>query len=130
MDIWEPDAKGMDLIVERVGDVTVVQVASETLTSANTRQFESSMQKYVTSKTRMVLDMGRLRFVDSSGIGAILSYSKALARAGGSLGLCSLSDPVRNLFELVHLHSILKIYPTREEAIGSFGPEPNGSISS
>ncbi len=70
----------------------------------------------------MVLDMGRLRFVDSSGIGAILSCTKALSAVKGSLKLCSVTDPVQNLFQLIHMDRILEVYPTREEAIGSFGP--------
>jgi anti-sigma B factor antagonist len=114
----------MDIVAKRVGDVTVIQIASETLTSTNIGKFKIGMEGYLKTAIRMVLDMGQLRFVDSSGIGAILACSKALAAAGGSLRLCSLTEPVRNLFELVHLHRILKIYPTREEAVYSFGHEP------
>lgn len=112
----------MGIIVESVGHVTVLQPSFESLTSGNVREFKSKIEGYLKPHAKMVLDMGKLRFVDSSGIGAILSCTKALASVKGSLKLCSVTDPVQNLFQLIHMDRILEVYPTREEAIHSFGP--------
>jgi len=122
MDLWETELDRMELVVESVGVVTVVQLSFESLNSGNVREFKSKIEGYLKPDTKMVLDMGKLRFVDSSGIGAILSFTKALAAVKGSLKLCSVSDPVQNLFQLIHMDRILEVYPTREEAIGSFEP--------
>lgn len=122
MDLWEPELDRIELVVERVGDVTVVQLSFESLNSGNVREFKSKIEGYLKPDTKMVLDMGKLRFVDSSGIGAILSCTKALAAVKGSLKLCSVTDPVQNLFQLIHMDRILEVYPAREEAIHSFGP--------
>jgi anti-sigma B factor antagonist len=64
--------------------------------------------------------MSDVHFVDSSGLGAILSLSKRAAEAGGDVKLCEMTKPVRTLFELVRMHRILEIYSSVEEAMESF----------
>jgi len=68
----------------------------------------------------VILDLSEVQFVDSSGCGAILGYLRQLNSAGGDLKLCTVSKPVRSLFELVRLHRILDIFNTRDEAAKSY----------
>lgn len=68
----------------------------------------------------VVFDMRRVQFVDSAGIGAIVSCLKQLSVFGGDLKLCEVAKPVRGLFELVRLHRLLDILNTREEALRAF----------
>ncbi|MBI3736649.1 STAS domain-containing protein, partial [Candidatus Sumerlaeota bacterium] len=58
--------------------------------------------------------------LDSSGLGAILSCLRKLNSVGGDLKLCAMSKPVHTLFELVRMHKIFEIFPTRDEAVRSF----------
>jgi anti-sigma B factor antagonist len=67
-----------------------------------------------------VLDLGKVQFVDSSGLGAILSASRQLLETGGDLKICSLTPPVRVLFELVRMHRVFDVLNDREEAVGAF----------
>jgi anti-sigma B factor antagonist len=64
--------------------------------------------------------MSELKFVDSSGLGAILSCLRQQNASGGELKLCGMLKPVRALFELVRMHRIFDMYNTREEAIMAF----------
>ena len=68
----------------------------------------------------MIFDLAELRFVDSSGLGAILSSLRQLNANGGDLKLCGMSKPVRALFELVRMHKIFEIHETRDDAIRAF----------
>ena len=68
----------------------------------------------------MVFDLSKLRFVDSSGLGAFLSCLRKLNAKGGDLKLCGMSKQVRAVFELVRMHRIFDIYGTREEAVRAF----------
>jgi anti-sigma B factor antagonist len=68
----------------------------------------------------VILDLGRLRFIDSSGLGAMLSCLRQLNAAGGDLKLCGMSKAVRAVFELVRMHKIFDIYGTREQAVSAF----------
>ena len=66
------------------------------------------------------MDMSKLRFVDSSGIGALLSCLKKIQALGGQLKICSLTDQVRSILQLVRVNKLLEIFSTREEAVSSF----------
>jgi len=70
--------------------------------------------------SKLVIDLGRLRFVDSSGLGAFISCLRKLNAKGGDLKLCGMQKPVRAVFELVRMHRIFDIYATREEAVRAF----------
>ena len=65
---------------------------------------------------KIVLDLTRLRFIDSAGLGAFLSCLRKLTEKQGDLKLCAVSKQVRTAFALVRMHRILDIYDTREEA--------------
>ena len=69
---------------------------------------------------KVVFDMSTLRFVDSSGLGALLSCLRQLNSVGGDMNLCGMSKQVRALFELVRMHRIFDIFNTPEEAVRSF----------
>jgi anti-sigma B factor antagonist len=66
------------------------------------------------------VDLSHLRFVDSSGLGAMLSCLRQLNATGGDLKLCGMSKAVRAVFELVRMHRIFDIYDTRELAVSAF----------
>jgi len=106
----------VELTIEKIGDITIVELQGEQLDASNAKEFKHEIAPVIEANPRMVLDLGRLRFVDSSGLGAILSCLRQLNAAGGDLKLCGLSKPVRALFELVRMHKIFDIYGTRDEA--------------
>jgi anti-sigma B factor antagonist len=64
--------------------------------------------------------LSEVGFIDSSGLGAILSCYRHLQFTNGDLRLCCLSEQVRTLFELVRMHRVFDIYGTREEAMASY----------
>jgi anti-sigma B factor antagonist len=71
-------------------------------------------------KAKIILNLGQVQFIDSTGCGAILAFLRQLTPVGGDLKLCEVSKPVRSLFELVRMHRILDIYNTCDEAAKSF----------
>jgi anti-sigma B factor antagonist len=70
--------------------------------------------------TKLVFDLRRLRFTDSSGLGAFLSCLRHVNARDGDVKLCGMSPQVRAVFELVRLHRIFDIYSTPEEAVRAF----------
>jgi anti-sigma B factor antagonist len=107
--------------VEKAGSVTIVLIPGKSLDSGNTRSFKEHIGPIVAANHKLVFDLSELTFVDSSGLGAILSCLRQTNSAGGDLKLCGLSKGVRALFELVRMHKIFEILNTREEAIRAFG---------
>ena len=113
----------MQVTTEVIGDAKVVSVEGQALDASNAKDFKASMAPLIVSGAKLVLDLGRLRFVDSSGLGAILSCLRQLNSMQGQLKLSGMAKPVRALFELVRMHRVFEIFNTSEEALRSFGVE-------
>ena len=107
-------------MIEKIGDVTVVRVALDTLDAGNEKRFKKEVISALEPNSKVVLDLSEVDFIDSSGLGVILSCFRHLQSTNGDLKLCCLNDQVRMLFELVRMHRIFDIYRTREEAFSSF----------
>jgi anti-sigma B factor antagonist len=72
-------------------------------------------------KTGLVVDLSRVTFMDSTGIGVLLNAVKQLAKRHGSLALVCPNERVMRPFEVTGLVSYLQIFGTREEALGVVG---------
>jgi len=110
----------MEIVVRNLDDVAVATVPVDELDASNAQEFKRDIAPILETNTKVVLDLGRLRFVDSSGLGAMLSCLRHLTAKGGDLKLCCMSKQVRALFELVRMHRIFEIYGTCEEAVSAF----------
>jgi anti-sigma B factor antagonist len=110
----------MEIAVDTIGDVTVATIPVEELDASNATDFKRDMAPLLDAHTKLVIDLGRLRFVDSSGLGAFISCLRKLNGKGGDLKLCGMSKQVRAVFELVRMHRIFDIFGTREEAARAF----------
>ena len=111
----------MELTTEQVADVTIVVLPGEQLDAGNAKEFKRDIAAVLEPCSKVVFDLRELRFVDSSGLGAILSCLRQLNAKGGDLKLCEMTKPVRALFELVRMHKIFDIYVTKEQALRALG---------
>jgi anti-sigma B factor antagonist len=111
----------VEAVIEKAGNVTIVELPYEKIDASCKQEFQTDIAEALADPDgKIVFDMHRVQFVDSVGIGAIVSCLKQLSGSGGELKLCAVSKPVRSLFELVRLHRLLDILNTREEAIRAF----------
>jgi len=110
----------MDIPVEQVDGVAVAEIPVDELDASNSADLKRAMAPILDSYSKLVIDLGRLRFVDSSGLGAMLSCLRQVSAKGGDLKLCAMSKAVRATFELVRMHRIFDILPTREDAARAF----------
>lgn len=97
--------------------IAVVAFTRDSLDASNTKTFKYDMQPVLAQYPRILLDLEALQFVDSSGLGAMLSCLRAMHDKGGHLALCGMSKPVRTLFELVRMYRVFDIYASRTEAL-------------
>ena len=114
----------METVIEKFGDVSVVELLVEQLDVSNADDLRNEMAPLLMDCHKLVLDLGRVQFVDSRGCGAIISCLKQVSAAGGDLKLCRVARPVRTVFELIRLHRICEIFPTRDEAVRAFEVPP------
>ena len=101
-------------------DVLVLELREAALDVRNVREFRDAAHALIQGKTRVVLDMTGVGFVDSSGLGALISCLRHVRGNQGDLKLCSMSKPVRALFELTRMHRVFGIVEPCEEAVRSF----------
>jgi|SRR5947208_1712453 len=72
----------------------------------------------------IVLHMGEVGFIDSSGLGAIVHCLNSLRQSRGDLKLCSLPEQVRKVLGMSHLLKLFDIYESEEQAVAAFyGPD-------
>ena len=101
-------------------DVLVIELREDNLDAGNVREFKDADQAVIHERTRVVLDMSGVKFVDSSGLGALISCLRQINSRRGDLKLCSMSKTVRALFELMRMHRVFNIHDSRAEAVSSF----------
>ncbi|MFZ4478376.1 MAG: STAS domain-containing protein [Rhodoferax sp.] len=101
-------------------DVLVIELNEENLDASNAREFRDAVQGMMHERTKVVLDMSGVKFVDSSGLGALISCLRLLNGRRGDFKLCAMSKTVRALFELMRMHRVFNIHDSRGEAVRSF----------
>jgi anti-sigma B factor antagonist len=113
----------MEIPVDRMDGVTVAALPMQELDASNAVDFKRDVGPLLEANTKLVFDLNRVRFVDSSGLGAFISCLRKLNAKGGDLKLCGMSKQVRAVFELVRMHRVFDICGTREEAVRMFRSE-------
>ena len=111
----------MELKSKIEGDnVLVIDLREDNLDASNVREFKDAVQALMQDRTKVVLDMSGVKFVDSSGLGALISCLRLLNGRRGDFRLCELTNTVRALFELMRMHRVFNIHSSRDEAVRSF----------
>lgn len=111
----------MDCRLESHADVDVLHVAGRLdLVSSNTLK-DSVRQRLQQKRTRLVLEMRGLDFINSSGLGALVSIFKDVRLVNGRLILAELAPYVQEIFEITQLTNVFEICKTESDAIQSFG---------
>jgi anti-sigma B factor antagonist len=106
---------------EQVGVVVVLTPVCDYLDESSGRDLKERVTQALEGASRLVIDLSRVRFVDSSGCGALLSILRQVNIVGGRMVLCAVTEPVRALFDLMRLRRVIDIYETRSEALGVAG---------
>ncbi|MFC7391497.1 anti-sigma F factor antagonist [Scopulibacillus cellulosilyticus] len=69
----------------------------------------------------ILLNLGELQFMDSSGLGVILGRYKQISSQGGEMVVCSISPAVRRLFEMSGMFKILRLEENEQNALQTLG---------
>lgn len=78
------------------------------------------MESMDAGETKFVVDFAATGYIDSSGLGVLVSLAKKIRESGGDLVLAGLNEDLRTLFELTKLDTLFAIQPSTEEAISGF----------
>jgi anti-sigma B factor antagonist len=110
----------MDIEVTASAGIMVVAPRGD-LDMAVADQMKRTLTKLVEDGSRkLLIDLGQVGYVDSSGMGALVASLKHARTLGGDLHLCALQDDVRAIFEMTRLNRAITIHGTRSEALGAW----------
>lgn len=119
--------ESMLIHVEEKGETTVVNLLMEELDATNAEDFEKEMAAVVPERKKVVIDLERVRFVDSRGCGVILFLLRKITEAGGTLCLCNASKTVQTTFNLIRLHKLCPVYDSLQTALSAMGEVASAS---
>jgi anti-sigma B factor antagonist len=112
----------MQLDMQSEDDRVIISVREERLDAHNSSELKERILRAIEEGgRRLVVDLAEVKFIDSSGLGALLSGYKNANQRSGTFVLSGLQPRVRSMFELTRLNRVFEIYPRLQEAIGSQG---------
>lgn len=114
----------MNIMTEKRADKTLLHIQEERIDAHNSSNLKDYILRLLDSgDTRLIVDLSDVRFIDSSGLGALLSGFKNAGLRQGSLTLAGLQPRVQSMFELTRLHRVFEIYPSPKDALGELVEE-------
>lgn len=111
----------MDTHLEQVGEVTVIELLTDAVDVNNAADLKAELANLTAERRKVLLDLNRVTFIDSSGCGSIIAALPKARAAGTDLKICCLTPQVRTLFELVRMQRIVDLFDTRPAALAAFG---------
>ncbi|MFN3604232.1 MAG: STAS domain-containing protein [Leptonema sp. (in: bacteria)] len=110
----------MEISRRQSGDVVILDVNGE-IDLYNAPEIKDTINKLIEEKKyNVVINLDKVSYIDSSGIGALISSLSNLKKYQGGLKICNVSGSVRKVFELTKLTSFFEIYDSEQEAIAAF----------
>jgi anti-sigma B factor antagonist len=113
----------MQIEVANEGGATIVRPAGDRLDIEVAADFRTTLLSLIEQGNRhLVIDLKEVTFIDSSGLGALVSALKTLKRTSGSgdVRLARVQPPVISLLEIIRLNRVFINYPSVEQAIQSY----------
>ncbi len=103
--------------------IDVVEISGRLL-MADVDEARSSLKTIVTEGNgKLVLDLGQLSFIDSSGCGVLIAALKYIRMREGKIALCALTRNVRALLELTKVIELFSVFPTTDAALEAFADQ-------
>ena len=109
----------MNILVEKHGGKIVLSLKEERIDAHNSGELKDLFFKVLEEEAGrdLVIDLDQVQFIDSSGLGALLSGLKNVGPRSSGFILAGLQPRVRSMFELTRLHRVFDIYPNLVEAL-------------
>jgi len=104
---------------ERDNNVQVLKITGR-LAGEEVRGIQKKLPVYLTASNKLVIDCSELEYLDSSGLGALISSLKSAISGGGDLRLASVPNKVRMMLEITRADRIFRIYQTVDDAVSSY----------
>jgi anti-sigma B factor antagonist len=104
------------------GDVALITLKGKLMGGPETMAVHTKVKELIANNVKkVVIDLGRVKWMNSSGLGALMASMTSLRNAGGDLKLSNVTDKVQSLLMITKLITIFQTFDTVDEAVTSFG---------
>lgn len=111
----------MALKEQMFGDVAVIELKGKLMGGPETTEIHSKVKELVANGvTKVVADVSKVTWMNSTGLGALMGAMTTLRNANGDLKLAQITENVENLFIITKLINIFDTFDTVEEAVAAF----------
>jgi len=109
----------MNIAIDVVDDICIIRPQTD-IDSFNVAFLKEKLKEQVeTGHYHIIMDLEKVRFMDSAALGILVSGMKTCMEYAGELGIINPSKNVENLFKITHLDTIFKVYPNQDEAVAT-----------
>src|ERR1700742_921968 len=109
------------MTTRQVGDVTVIDAAGRITLGEGASTFRDTIRGLVTGgHKKLLLNLGEVSYIDSSGIGEMVSGFTTVANAGGTMKLLNLTKRVKDLLQITKLYTVFDVHEDEASAVRSF----------
>lgn len=99
----------------------VLQLSGDIMGGKDYDTFTNEVKKLVEEgQVDIVLDLGKVRYINSTGLGILVSGLTTLKKNMGQMKICNLSDRIDRLFSVTSLTTVFATYESLDEAMASF----------
>ncbi len=110
----------MEINKREVGEIIVFDITGE-IDLYNAPEIKEKIKEEMNkNKVNIIINLDKVTYIDSSGIGVLISSLSNLKKVGGALKLINVYASVRKVFELTKLTSFFDIYDSEADALASF----------
>jgi anti-sigma B factor antagonist len=111
----------MTLKTRQVGDVTVVDAAGRITLGEGSSAFRDSLKDLVAKgQKKVLLNLAEVSYIDSSGIGEMVSGFTSVSNGGGQLKLLNLTKRIQDLLQITKLYTVFEVFDDEAKAVASF----------
>lgn len=100
--------------------VTVVDCDGRIVFGEESALLRDTLKKLIVENSQIVLNLGRISYIDSGGLGTLVALYTSAQNAGGAVKLANLTQRVDDLLQVTKLLTVFEVYDSEEKAIKSF----------
>ncbi|HEV2615604.1 MAG TPA: STAS domain-containing protein [Candidatus Acidoferrales bacterium] len=104
------------------GDATIVECSGRLVLGEESANLRKVVKDVLVTCNRIVLDLGDVSYIDSSGLGTLAGLYAAAKNAGGEIKLANLTARLRDLLQMTRLLTVFDVYDGAEAAAAAFKP--------
>jgi anti-sigma B factor antagonist len=111
----------MKITQKEISNVVVLELSGKIMGGPDATTLNDKLHALVeTGKTKVVADLSKVNWMNSSGLGILISALTTIRNAGGDLKLAEITDRIQSLLMITKLLTVFDTYQTTDEAIASF----------